>query len=146
MSDLIERLQIYAVAQRRRRLPDNAALADEAASELATLQSQLAARDQELAEIREILFGCLDRDRDNITTRNLAAVASNALHHSRAELAEARKDAARLDWLPGGIDRIVYQCLNGEWCAQDDVIGAWYGATPREAIDAAIDAAAGEDA
>lgn len=50
------------------------------------------------------------------------------------------EDTKRLDWLtePDAIDRHVSQCLNGEWCAQDDVVSAHYGATPREAIDAAI--------
>lgn len=47
-------------------------------------------------------------------------------------------DSERLDWFSGGVDRFLSQCPTGEWCAQDDVIGAWYGATPREAIDVAI--------
>lgn len=47
-------------------------------------------------------------------------------------------DTERMDWFSGGIDRHLSQCVNGEWCAQDDVIAAWYGDTPREAIDAAI--------
>lgn len=43
------------------------------------------------AEIREIMFGALDRDRDNITTRNLVVVAVNSLQRERdrAEAAEA---------------------------------------------------------
>ncbi len=49
-------------------------------------------------------------------------------------------DTERMDWFSGGIDRFLSQCPTGEWCAQDDVIGAWHGSTPREAIDAAITA------
>ena len=47
------------------------------------------------------------------------------------------EDGARLDWFSGGIDRFLSQCPTGEWCAQDDTVGAWYGDTPRAAIDAA---------
>lgn len=49
-------------------------------------------------------------------------------------------DTELLDWFSGGIDRHLYQCPTGEWCAQDDVILACYGDTPREAILAAIGA------
>jgi Lar family restriction alleviation protein len=48
------------------------------------------------------------------------------------------EDSARLDWFSGGIDRFLSQCPTGEWCAQDDTVGAWYGDTPRAAIDAAM--------
>ena len=47
-------------------------------------------------------------------------------------------DGALLDWLIGGIDRLVFRTQGGEWCAQDDVIGAWYGDTPRAALTAAL--------
>lgn len=47
------------------------------------------------------------------------------------------EDAARLDWLLGGTARKIYRTICDEWCAQDGVLGSWYGNTPREAINAA---------
>lgn len=69
-------------------------------------RAHLASRIAELEETREVLFGGLDRDRDNITTRNLAVVAINALARERdratraeAELAAVRANAERYVWL-----------------------------------------------
>lgn len=47
----------------------------------------------ELSEIRETLYPCLDRDRDNTTTPHLATVAHNALLNARAELAALKTPA-----------------------------------------------------
>ncbi|HJS06910.1 MAG TPA: hypothetical protein VJ809_04595 [Pirellulales bacterium] len=85
-----------------------------------------------------------DADREVFEHNYLREEEKAASFRRRAEAAEARvreleRDAARLDWFSsGGIDRIMYECPNGDWCAQDDVIGAWHGDTPRAAIDAAM--------
>lgn len=49
-------------------------------------------------------------------------------------------DTELMDWFSGGIDRNLSQCPTGEWCAQDDVVLACYGDTPRAAIRAAMGA------
>ena len=55
-------------------------------------------------------------------------------------MSEQPTDAERMDWFSGGVDRQLYQCIGGEWCAQEDWSAYWYGDSPRAAIDAALTA------
>ena len=66
-----------------------------------------------------------------------ARKAWNTRHDHSPDAGKMGEDSARLDWFSGGIDRFLSQCPTGEWCAQDDTVVAWYGETPRAAIDAA---------
>jgi len=72
-----------------------------------------------------------------------------------AELAEARKDGERLDWLESlqlheGIFGHSMQgrdllCRSGDWTCGNNVLGGWFnGKTPRAAIDAARAAEGGK--
>jgi hypothetical protein len=84
--------------------------------------------------------GCVRPDDDDPDEQKWWDDLTRAAQILRALSRGVPEDTTRLDWLtaPDAIDRHVSQCLNGEWCAQDDVVSAHYGATPREAIDTAI--------
>lgn len=123
---------------------------DKASVEIAEARAHLASSIAEMEETREVLFGGLDRDRDNITTRNLAVVAINALAREReratraeAELAAVRANAERYVWLRSQdlghayIENILFETII------DDYSPPYRSLKHTAGLDAAIDAARG---
>lgn len=119
--------------------------------QVAEARAHLASRIAELEETREVLFGGLDRDRDNITTRNLAVVAINALARERdratraeAELAALKPNAERYVWLRDRWGRIgeTYHGTTSKIAEMTDDSQGWE--VDPESLDRAIDAARGE--
>lgn len=107
------------------------AIGQERLAATAPLLAQIAAIEAELAIVEEL----------NHQLREQNTAVDQACAQLEAQLAEARKDAERLDWLDeqnSELENDTWVVLGHDCTAEDDYKKYWVGADLRTAIDAVI--------